>query len=105
MTDATVELVWDIRCDTGESPVFDARNRRILFCDIPAGVIHAYSTVDGATRTWNVGDLVASFGICRSGRWVVALRDSVVVFDPATGYLKKRDLGHSSARLPFGKLG
>jgi sugar lactone lactonase YvrE len=108
MTDANVELVWDIRCDTGESPTFDARNRRILFCDIPAGVIHAYSTVDGATHTWKVGDLVASFGLCRSGRWVVAMRDRVVLFDPATGMVAPLTgpLDQpASVRLNDGKVG
>ncbi len=85
MTDPVVDLAWDIRCDTGESCTFDARQRRVLFCDIPAGRIHAFGMDDGAPRTWEFNELVASFGLCRSGRWVVALRGRVVLFDPVTG--------------------
>ena len=29
-------------------------------------------------------EMVASFGVCRSGRWVVAFRSRVVLFDPQT---------------------
>jgi len=87
MSDPAVELAWDIRCDTGESCTWDARNRRVLFCDIPAGVVHGYGVDDGARQTWTFPDLVASFGLCRSGRWVVALRDRVVLFDPHTEIL------------------
>ena len=82
-----VELAWDIRCDTGESCTWDARNRRVLFCDIPAGVIHGFGVDDGAKRSWHLPELVASFGICRSGRWVVALRSRVVLFDPISDAL------------------
>lgn len=80
--DAAVELVWDLRCGTGEGCTWDATHGRVLFCDIPAGRIHAWYVADGTTRTWQLPEIVASFGLCRSGRWVVALRDRVVLFDP-----------------------
>ena len=80
-----VELVWDTKCETGESCTWDAARERVLFCDIPAGVIHACSTRDGGRQSWKLPELVASFGICRSGRLVVALRSRVILFDPATG--------------------
>lgn len=35
------ELVWDSRCGVAESPVWDAANRRLLFCDIPGKRINA----------------------------------------------------------------
>jgi sugar lactone lactonase YvrE len=87
MNDPVVELAWDIRCDTGESCTWDARNRRVLFCDIPAGVIHGYGVDNGAKQTWKFPELVASFGLCHSGRWVVAFRSRVVLFDPQTEIL------------------
>ena len=103
-----VELAWDIRCETGESCVWAARRRRILFCDIPAGRIHAYGVDDGARRSWDFSELVASFGLCRSGRWVVALRDRVVLFDPESG--ARADLAGplgqpDNVRLNDGKVG
>jgi sugar lactone lactonase YvrE len=81
---STFELVWDSRCGVAESPVWDAANRRVLFCDIPRGKINALSVDTGARETWDLPEVVGSFGLCRSGRLVVALRHRVVLFDPRT---------------------
>lgn len=78
------ELVWDVRCAVGESPVWDEKRRRLLFCDIPAGRIHAFCPDEGRRTSWDLPDVVGSFGLCRSGRLVVALRDRVVLFDTET---------------------
>jgi sugar lactone lactonase YvrE len=81
---STFELVWDSRCGVAESPVWDAANRRVLFCDIPGKKINALSVDTGARETWDLPEVVGSFGLCRSGRLVVALRHRVVLFDPKT---------------------
>jgi sugar lactone lactonase YvrE len=80
-----VELAWDAHCATGEGCVWDAAAGRLLFCDIPAGRIHALYPADGRCVTWTLPDLVASFGLCRSGKLIVALSNRFVRFDPATG--------------------
>jgi sugar lactone lactonase YvrE len=82
MSGISVELLWDVRCATGESPVWDAPHGRLLFADIPEGMIYSYSVSNGATRSWKLPEVVPSFGLCRSGRLVVALRDRIVLFDP-----------------------
>lgn len=79
---ADFELVWDSRCRVAESPVWDAANRRLLFCDIQGRRINALSVDDGARETYDLPEVVGSFGLCRSGRLVVALRHRVVLFDP-----------------------
>jgi sugar lactone lactonase YvrE len=79
-----VELVWDAKCGTGESCTWDAVNKRVLFCDIPTGTIHGWSVATGARQSWALPEIVPSFGLCRSGRFVVALRNRVVLFDPET---------------------
>ncbi|HBK05023.1 MAG TPA: gluconolaconase [Acetobacteraceae bacterium] len=81
------ELVWDSRCGVAESPVWDAVNRRILFCDIEGKRINAFSVDTGAREWWDFPDVVGSFGLCRSGRLVVAQRQHVVLFDTRTGAL------------------
>jgi len=81
---AEFELVWDSRCGVAESPVWDASNRRLLFCDIPGKRINGFSVDDGERTTWNLPDVVGSFGLCGSGKLVVALRHHVVLFDPRT---------------------
>jgi sugar lactone lactonase YvrE len=78
------ELVWDSRCGVGESPVWDASTGRLLFCDIPGKRINVLSVDDAARSHWDFPEVVASFGLCRSGRLVVALRHRVVLFDPRT---------------------
>ena len=81
---STFELVWDSRCGVAESPVWDTVNRRLLFCDIPGKKINALTVDSGARETWDFPEVVGSFGLCRSGRLVVALRHRVVLFDPRT---------------------
>ena len=73
------ELVWDSRCGVAESPVWDASARRLLFCDIPGKRINALSVDDGARASWDFPEVVGSFGLCLSGRLVVALRHRVVL--------------------------
>jgi sugar lactone lactonase YvrE len=77
----TFELVWDSRCGVAESPVWDQAGRRVLFCDIGGKKINALSIDTGARETWDLPEVVGSFGLCRSGKLVVALRHRVVLLD------------------------
>ena len=79
------ELVWDSRCGVGESPVWDAAGRRVLFADIPGRRVLWHRVDDGAQGAWSFPDVVASFGLARAGRLVVALRERVVLFDTLSG--------------------
>lgn len=81
------ELVWDAQCHVGESPVWDEPGRRLLFCDIGGKRINALSVDTGQREGWDFPDVVGSFGLCRSGRLIVAQRHHVALFDPATGTL------------------
>ncbi len=102
------ELVWDCRCGVGESPVWDAANRRVLFADIPGKRVLSYGIDGGVQSGWDFPEIVASFGLARSGRLVVALRDRVVLFDPVSGEMVEltgvMDLPDSN-RLNDGKVG
>ena len=101
-------LVWDSRCGVAESPVWDASTRRVLFCDIPGKQISALSVDDGSRTTWDFPEVVGSFGLCRSGRLVVALRHHVVLFDPRTreiAELSKPVNEPPTNRLNDGKVG
>lgn len=66
----------------GESPVWDAENQRLLWADIVGGEILAADRDGTVTRRWKFADKVPSFGLCESGRWVVALRKGVHLYDP-----------------------
>ncbi len=96
------ELAWDAQCGVAESPVWDAANRRLLFCDINAGRINALSIDTDARQSWDFPEVVGSFGLCRSGRWVVAQRHHVILFDPATN--TRHDLTPKVAEPPTNRL-
>ena len=102
------ELIWDSRSGVSECPTWDPATRRLLFCDIPAKRIHALSVDTGARETWNFPEVVGSFGLCVSGRLVVAQRHHVVMFDPRTGVttaLTGRINEPATNRLNDGKVG
>lgn len=103
-----VELGLSIGCKTGESPVWDAANGRLLFVDIPAGVIHCFVPETGEQRQWRFDRTTASLGLSRSGRLVVAVGGDVVLFDPATGtrtLLAAVEPDYPRLRLNDGKVG
>jgi sugar lactone lactonase YvrE len=105
---STFELVWDSRCGVAESPVWDAANRKLLFCDIGGKKINALSVDTGTRETWDLPEVVGSFGLARSGRLVVALRHRVVLFDPATkaiADLTPAVVEPTTNRLNDGKVG
>jgi sugar lactone lactonase YvrE len=80
-----ISFVVRERFGVGESPVWDAGLQRLLWCDIPAGVIHALDLASGARQSWSFGEPVPSFGLARNERLVVALHKDVVLFDPQSG--------------------
>lgn len=85
MSQPQISFVVRERFGVGESPVWDADRQRLLWCDIPAGMIHALDVARGARESWSFGEPVPSFGLARHGRLVVALRSDVVLFDPQSG--------------------
>ncbi|MCX5515317.1 gluconolaconase [Kaistia algarum] len=91
-----------------ECPVYDALAGRLLFCDILKGDIHAVELATGAHRSWSFPSLVASFGLTEGGKFVVALKHSVVLFDPENGesrLLAEVGADKPTARLNDGKVG
>jgi sugar lactone lactonase YvrE len=80
-----MELVWDAQCDVAESPVWDEEGRRILFADMFGGRILSYNIDTGSRQEWALGDVVGSFGLCKSGRAIVALARRVVFLDLKSG--------------------
>lgn len=74
-------LTPDLRLSLGEGPVWDAAGRRVLVADIWASAIHAFALDGMLVGSWHFPAEVGSFGLCRSGRWIVALRHEVVLYD------------------------
>ncbi|MBN9431935.1 MAG: SMP-30/gluconolactonase/LRE family protein [Bosea sp.] len=85
-----------------ECPVYDDRTDRLLFCNILDGELHAVDLKSGEEHIWRFPEIVASYGLCESGRFVVALKDSVILFDPTTG--ERTTLATVGADLPTVRL-
>jgi len=71
----------DFRTALGECPVWDAPRNRLLVADIIGCTITALSPDGVVLNVWHFPSEVGSFGLCRSGLWVVALRDRIVRYD------------------------
>ena len=100
--------IADLKCRTGESPVYDERTGRLYFVDIPSRRLYAIVLPRGEPRSWTFESEVCSLGLAASGRLVVALRDSVILFDPASESREQiasieADVPHT--RLNDGKVG
>ena len=74
----------DLKCEIAESPVYDEREGCLYFCDILGRRIYSMRIATGDLRSWTFESEVGSLGLAAGGRLVVALRDSVILFDPAT---------------------
>jgi len=101
-------LLLAARFGVGESPVWDGLHQRLLWCDIPAGTIHALSPQTGARASWQFGEPVPSFGLAQNGRWVVALKNDVILFDPVSGareIVARIEHAKPNMRLNDGKTG
>ncbi|GAB0113750.1 SMP-30/gluconolactonase/LRE family protein [Acidisoma sp. C75] len=81
MVERAVELVWDSRCGTGESPVWDETAGQLYFCDIPNGRLHRYTPESGERETWQLPEVLGSLGLCRSGRLLVCQKQKLMFFD------------------------
>lgn len=103
-----IECLVDERMGIGESPVWDAAARRLYWCDIPGKAIHALDIATGARRRWQFESEVGSFGLAESGRLVVALRKSVILFDlvsAARTELARIEPELATSRTNDGKVG
>lgn len=100
--------IADLRVEITESPVWDDRRSSLFVCAINDRQIIEIDLNNGEKQRWNFDQQVASFGLCDSGKLVVALARQVILFDPETR--AQRILwdgydGPTTARLNDGKVG
>jgi len=103
-----IECLVEARFGVGESPVWDGANNRLLWSDNTTDEIHAIDLSSRTRQLWRLGELIGSFGLTRSGRWIVALANRIVIYDPATGRTERvAEIAFASgiAKLNDGKVG
>ena len=76
--------IADLKCRIGESPVYDERTEILYFVDILGRRLYAMRLAGGELKSWSFDSEIGSLGLAASGRLVLALRHSVVLFDPPT---------------------
>lgn len=106
--DVSFTVTSRLRHEVGECPTWDELHQILLWTSITEGRIHSLTLSTGRKRDWQFAGPVGSFGLCRTGRFVVALRDVVVLFDPATGRSETlATVKHAVAQMRFndGKVG
>lgn len=102
------DLLPQVRCRIGESPVYDERTNTLWFCDIPACRVYGADLATLAVAAFDFPTEVGSLGLARSGRLVVALRHEVRLFDPHSGrseIVASIEADNPETRLNDGRVG
>jgi sugar lactone lactonase YvrE len=72
-------------CLLGESPLWHPRDQALYWCDIPGRTLHRYDPGSQAHASWAFAHDLGCCAACEDGTLIVAQRDSLLGFDPATG--------------------
>ncbi len=68
----------------GEGPMWVAEGQALWYCDIPARRLHRFEPGCGRSSHWDFHADIGSGAPCADGSFVLALRDGLWRFDPAT---------------------
>jgi sugar lactone lactonase YvrE len=79
-----VRVAIDSPALLGEGPVWHHEQQALWYCDIPARRMHRFHPASGTIAHWEFHSDVGSFAPTRDGAFVVALRDGIWHFDPAS---------------------
>ena len=69
----------------GESPVWHPREQALYYCDIPGHALQRFDPRSGALSHWDFDTDVASLAPMLDGALLLAMRDGLWRFDPASG--------------------
>src|SRR6187549_3916133 len=82
---AGAQLIWDLKAELGEGPVWSARDRAVWCVDIKGRALHRYGVDDGATASWPAPDQIGFALPAEDGSLICGLRRGLYRFDPAAG--------------------
>lgn len=78
-------LIWDIRAELGEGPVWDDRARAVWFVDIKGRKLHRFGVDDGARTSWDTPDQTGFALPAEDGALICGVRGGLHRFEPETG--------------------
>ncbi len=79
------ELIWDLKAELAEGPVWVARDRAVWFVDIKGRRLYRYGVDDESRTSWNAPDQVGFILPADDGSMICGVRGGLHRFDPATG--------------------
>jgi len=82
---STPELIWDLKAELGEGPVWVARDRAVWLVDIKGHALHRYGVDDGATASFSAPDQIGFALPAEDGTLICGVRGGLHRFDPASG--------------------
>lgn len=97
-----VEQLIDLPLGVGEGPLWNAAENALYFVDILAPALFRLDPATRALTRWDMPSAIGSFGLCRDGRAIVALRHGIHFFDFASGDLEL--VAHPEADRPGNRL-
>jgi D-xylonolactonase len=83
VTSTAPELVWDLKAELGEGPVWVERDRAVWSVDIKGRALHRYGVRDGSTASWAAPDQIGFALPAEDGSLVCGVRGGLHRFDPA----------------------
>lgn len=75
------QLLWDVKAELGEGPVWRASDRTVWFVDIKGRRLHCYGVADGATKSWDAPDQIGFALPAEDGSLVCGLRGGLYRFE------------------------
>lgn len=81
----TPELIWDLKAELAEGPVWVARDRAVWFVDIKGRKLHRYGVDDGSKTSWDTPDQTGFVLPNEDGTMICGVRGGLQRFDPETG--------------------
>uniref|UniRef100_B8HS74 SMP-30/Gluconolaconase/LRE domain protein n=1 Tax=Cyanothece sp. (strain PCC 7425 / ATCC 29141) TaxID=395961 RepID=B8HS74_CYAP4 len=94
------------RARLGEGPVWDARTQRLFWVDIYNFRLHQFDPRTGQDHYFEVGEVISALALTDAEQLLLALRDRLVLFDPATEKMEplcQFAFSHPDTRLNDGK--
>jgi len=78
-------LVWDLKADLGEGPVWVERDAALWFVDIKRQKIYRFDPESGEQRGWDASEQVGFVLPAASGGFIAGLQSGLHRFDPDSG--------------------
>ncbi len=85
---ATIENVQAARARLGECPLWDPLRRRLAWVDVYNHWVHALDPRTDEKKRFDAGDVVSAIALAGPDRWLLAVRDRLVLLELSTGALR-----------------